>query len=90
MIALYKNLGPRGLIRIGGNVSDHARFVPDGDARRPDRARGHRHQPGEPDRPAATSPARPGWRVMWGLNLGTGTREEAVEEAAAVDQALGD
>ena len=26
---------------------------------------------------------------MWGLNLGTGTKEEAAEEAMAVDQALG-
>ena len=27
---------------------------------------------------------------MWGLNLGTGTKEEAATEAAAVDAALGD
>jgi hypothetical protein len=30
-----------------------------------------------------------GWRVMWGLNLGTGSREEAVQEAVAVDTELG-
>src|SRR5689334_5615134 len=32
MIQLYRNLSPRGLIRIGGNVSDHTRFVANGTA----------------------------------------------------------
>ena len=31
-----------------------------------------------------------GWKAVWGLNLGTGTKEEAATEAAAVDGALGD
>src|SRR5690349_8729299 len=30
MIQLYRNLSPHGLIRIGGNVSDHTRFIADG------------------------------------------------------------
>src|SRR2546421_3928962 len=30
MIQLYRNLTTHGLIRIGGNVSDHTRFVADG------------------------------------------------------------
>jgi hypothetical protein len=89
MIRLYRNLGCRGLIRIGGNVSDHTRFEPNG-ASAPKTEQGvtiinqaDLDQLGEFAR--AT-----GWRVMWGLNLGTGTREEAVEEAVAVDRALGD
>ena len=36
----------------------------------------------------ALSSCATGWRVMWGLNLGTGTKDEAAEEAMAVDQAL--
>ncbi len=88
MIKLYANLGRRGLIRIGGNVSDHARYGPDGAAA----ARTEREVTiinqaslaGLGDFARAT-----GWHVMWGLNLGTGTREQAVEEAVAVDRALG-
>jgi hypothetical protein len=30
-----------------------------------------------------------GWKVMWGLNLGTGSKTEAVEQAEAVNAALG-
>jgi hypothetical protein len=30
-----------------------------------------------------------GWKVMWGLNLGTGSKEEAAQEAMAVNAALG-
>src|ERR1051326_1718634 len=29
LVRLYRTLSPRGLVRIGGNVSDHTRFVPD-------------------------------------------------------------
>src|SRR5436190_1480938 len=32
MIRLYGNLGRQGLIRIGGNVSDHTQFVANGTA----------------------------------------------------------
>jgi len=30
LIRLYRNLSPHGLIRIGGNISDHTAYVPDG------------------------------------------------------------
>ena len=30
LIQLYRNLSPHGLIRIGGNVSDHTKFVSNG------------------------------------------------------------
>jgi hypothetical protein len=88
MINLYKNLGPHGLIRIGGNVSDHTRFVPEGTAaaktEREVTVINRANLSDLGDFARAT-----GWRVMWGLNLGTGTKEEAVEEAVAVDRALG-
>lgn len=88
MIKLYSNLGHHGLIRIGGNVSDHARFVPGGVAsvktEREVTIINETNLKDLGDFARAT-----GWQVMWGLNLGTGTREEAVEEAVAVDRALG-
>jgi hypothetical protein len=87
LVQLYRNLSPRGLIRIGGNVSDHTRYVPDGaPAARTEREvtiinQANLANLGEFAR--AT-----GWKVMWGLNLGSGSKEEAVEEAVAVDAAL--
>jgi hypothetical protein len=88
MIRLYTNLSRHGMIRIGGNISDHTRFVRDGAAAaRTEKEVTIINRPsldGLGDFARAT-----GWQVMWGLNLGTGSREEAVEEATAVDQALG-
>ncbi len=88
LVRLYRNLSPRGLIRIGGNVSDHTKYAAGGTAvARTEREvtiinNSNLSNLGEFAR--AT-----GWKVMWGLNLGSGSRKEAVEEAAAVDAALG-
>jgi hypothetical protein len=88
MIRLYQNLTPDGLIRIGGNVSDHARFIPDGTAvPKTERDVTIINQANLND--LADFARATDWRVMWGLNLGTGTKEEAAEEAVAVDRVLG-
>ena len=88
MIQLYRNLSPHGLIRIGGNVSDHTRFIADGTpAAKTEREVTIINQTNLAD--LGDFARATGWHVMWGLNLGTGTREEAVEEAVAVDKALG-
>ncbi|PWU12121.1 MAG: hypothetical protein C5B50_22055 [Verrucomicrobia bacterium] len=88
LVRLYRQLSPHGLIRIGGNVSDHTRFEPEGVAA----ARTEREitvinnasLQNLGDFARAT-----GWKVMWGLNLGSGSKEEAAREAVAVDAALG-
>jgi hypothetical protein len=89
LVRLYTNLGCDGLIRIGGNVSDHTRFVaeaaPAAKTEREVTIINRKSLADLGDFARAT-----GWHVMWGLNLGTGSREEAVEEAIAVQQALGD
>jgi hypothetical protein len=88
LVQLYRNLSPHGLIRLGGNVSDHTKYVPEGEpAVRTDKEvtiinRANLADLGDFAR--AT-----GWKVMWGLNLGSGSREEAVQEAVAVAAALG-
>lgn len=88
MIRLYQNLSPHGLIRIGGNVSDHTRFIPDGTAAsKTERDVTIINQTNLND--LADFARATGWRVMWGLNLGTGTKEDAADEAVAVDRALG-
>jgi hypothetical protein len=88
MVRLYRKLSPHGLIRIGGIISDHTQYVPEG-------------APVVHDLTGVTVVNRAslddlgdfaratGWKVMWGLNLGTGSKEEAVREALAVHAALG-
>jgi hypothetical protein len=87
LVRLYRLLGAQGLIRIGGNVSDHTRFEPDG------LAEVHsERQVTVINRASLTELAgfarATGWRIMWGLNLGTGTASAAAAEAVAVAQAL--
>lgn len=88
LVQLYRNLGAHGLIRIGGNVSDHTQYVPEGVAVvSPETGVTVINESGLKD--FAEFARVVGWKVMWGLNLGTGTKEEAVEEAIAVDRHLG-
>ena len=88
MVQLYRNLSPHGLIRIGGNVSDHTKYVPDGAA-----AARTEKEVSVINRASLENlggfARATGWKVMWGLNLGTGSKEEAVREAVAVEKALG-
>jgi hypothetical protein len=88
MVQLYRNLSPHGLIRIGGNVSDHTQYVPDGPpAVNSEKAVTIINQTNLVDLAGFASAT--GWKVMWGLNLGTGSEEEAVQEAQAVEATLG-
>jgi len=87
LVRLYRLLGTSGLIRIGGNISDHTRFEPDGTAE----VHSER-QVTVINRAVLTElggfARATGWRIMWGLNLGTGTSAAAAAEAVAVAQAL--
>jgi hypothetical protein len=87
LIRLYRNLSPQGLIRIGGNVSDHTRYVAEGvsaaHTERETTIINHTDLTDLADFARAT-----GWKVMWGLNLGTGSKEQAATEAVAVAKAL--
>jgi hypothetical protein len=89
LIQLYRTLGSNGLVRIGGNVSDHTRFVPDGTPQ-VQSEKGttmiNQHVLQEFGKFLRAT----GWKAMWGLNLGSGSKEEAVQEALAVHRALGD
>ncbi|HEX4264216.1 MAG TPA: glycosyl hydrolase family protein [Verrucomicrobiae bacterium] len=89
LVYLYRNLSPHGLIRVGGNISDHTRYEPDGVATVQTETNvtviNRRNLQDLAGFARAT-----GWRVMWGLNLGTGSREAAVQEAQEVAGILGD
>lgn len=85
---LYRNLSPHGLIRIGGIISDHAKYVPDGTpVANTQTGVTIINQANLADLGGFARAV--GWKVMWGLNLGTGSKEEAAQEALAVHAALG-
>ncbi len=76
LIQLLKNLGT-GVLRIGGNSSDETGWT--GNPRRASTSRDSLTT-SEIDRLAAFSKAT-GWRVIFGLNLGTGNVNAATDEA---------
>jgi hypothetical protein len=88
LVNLYRTLSTDGLIRIGGNVSDNTQYIPDGTPVAKDF-----RQVSIINRQGITNLGEfakaTGWKVMWGLNLGHGTRDQAVQEAVAVSSALG-
>ena len=88
LVQLMRTLSPHGLIRIGGNISDWARFVPNGTPLVMAQNRATIFNQSELADLGAFLKAT-GWKIMWGLNLKTGTRAEALAEALAVQKALG-
>jgi hypothetical protein len=89
LVQLYRTLGPHGLVRIGGNVSDHTRFIPDG-APQVQSEKGTTVINQKVLQEFGDFLRATGWKAMWGLNLGSASEEEAVQEALAVHRALGD
>jgi hypothetical protein len=88
MVRLYRNLSSHGLIRIGGIISDHTKYMPDGTpVARTQKEVTIINRANLADLGGFARAA--GWKVMWGLNLGTGSKEEAVQQALAVDADLG-
>lgn len=80
-VELVQALAPNGTIRIGGNTSDYAKFSaaalavsqPKGTVVNATNLR-----------ELGSFLDATGWDLIWGLNLGRGTAQEAVEEAQAV------
>lgn len=84
VVGLIRRLGERGVIRIGGNLSERTVW-----GERPRGAGDIPIGPAAIDRLAAALRAL-GWRLIYGLNLGSGTSEQAAEEAAYVARAVGE
>ena len=86
-VKLVRDLGQQGVIRIGGNTSDFSRYDAHGTA---------------VSAPKATVVTEAnlrelktfidvvGWELIWGLNLGDDKLDNAVEEARAVANIMGD
>ena len=85
-ISLVRLLGKRGVIRIGGNTSDYATYS--ANARSVSAPKGAViNESGLRDLAGFLNAT--GWSLIWGLNLGNGSLDDAVEEARAVDRAVG-
>ena len=86
-VQFVRVLGVQGVIRVGGNTSDYSTFSPEG-------------QPLSAPKATVVNEAviedlggfldATGWKLIWGLNLGRGTPQQAVEEAQVVAAAAGD
>ena len=87
LVKYYRTLGPEGVVRIGGNTSDFSQWAPNGERR---------------SAPKSTVTNRAsindlgaflqatGWKLIWGLNLGSGTVESAVDQAVVVAESAKD
>jgi hypothetical protein len=78
---LVRSLGQHGVLRIGGNTADYARYSPSASA--------VANPYGTVVNDAALQAlgsflATTGWRLIWALNLGSGSENDAVAEAKAV------
>jgi hypothetical protein len=99
LIHLFRGLSPTGVLRLGGGSSEFTTFDPQNTATTPpfevfgpDTSKTVKH--GTINTPLAFHNLRAfldatGWRCLYGLNLGQGTVENAVAEAAAVHEILG-
>ncbi len=86
-VQLVRTLGGRGVIRIGGNTSDYARYRAQGAA--VSSAKGTVINDASL-RDLGGFLEATGWRLIWGFNLGTGTQAEAIAEAKAVKEFAGE
>jgi hypothetical protein len=86
-VQLVKNLGARGVIRIGGNTSDFSSYDAKGEAKSLPKGT----VTNEANlRELRTFLDAVGWRLIWGLNLGSDKLDNAVEQARAVAGIMGD
>jgi hypothetical protein len=99
LVGFFRRLGRQGVLRLGGNTSEYMAWMPDG--KTPHRTTGrfdpadklylreHSEIPPESLRNLRGFLEATGWSCIFGLNLGTGTPEEAAEFAKAAATALG-
>jgi hypothetical protein len=86
-VRLVRNLGEKGVIRIGGNTSDFSRYDAHGTAVSAPKATVVTE---DNLRELKTFVDALGWKLIWGLNLGDDKLDNAVAEARAVANIMGD
>lgn len=80
-VQLVRTLGEHGVIRIGGNTSDYSRFDPQG--KLVSTPKGSVINKESLQQLGSFLDAT-GWQLIWGLNLGNGTQQNAIDEAKAI------
>jgi hypothetical protein len=81
---LVRTLGARGVIRVGGNTSDFSSYSPTGQPLSSPEGKAGSVVNDVVLRDLGSFLDATGWQLVWGLNLGNGTLENAIEEAKAV------
>ena len=89
-VQLVRTLGPRGIIRVGGNTSDYSAYSATGPAVSSPEGKAGSVVNDVVLRDLGSFLRATGWQLIWGLNLGSGTLENAVAEAKAVSRAIAD
>lgn len=98
LVGFVRRLGTSGVLRIGGNTSEYCYWAPDnkksGEVTIVNPDRGLKAPPPVNITPQAVSNLRDfidatGWKLIYGLNLGTGMAEEAAAQAAYVMDVIG-
>ena len=87
LLQYYRNLGNKGVVRIGGNTADFSKWEPYGQAVSAPKATVTNKQ--VIDDLGAFLHAT-GWQLIWNLNLGSSSVESAVNQAMAVAAAAKD
>lgn len=89
-VHLVRTLGKHGVIRIGGNTADYASYSPNGASASVPEGKGRSVVNDAVLHDLGGFLEATGWKLIWALNLGSSTVENAVEEARAVSRAAGD
>ena len=84
---LVRALGRQGVLRVGGNTADYASYSRDGKAVSAPKSTLVNQESLEE---LGSFLHATGWKLIWGLNLGKGTEQDAVEEALSVNSAVKD
>jgi hypothetical protein len=83
-VQLVRTLGTSGVIRVGGNTADYASYSATGQPLSSPEGKAGSVVNDSVLRDLGSFLDATGWKLIWALNLGTGTLENAIEEAKAV------
>ena len=87
-LQLVQTLGTHGVIRVGGNTSDYSSYSATGQPLSSPEEKAGSVVNDAVLRELGSFLDATGWKLIWGLNLGNGTLENAIEEAKAVTAAV--
>ena len=86
-VQLVRTLGTQGVIRVGGNTADYASYSATGQPLSSPEGKAGSVVNEAVLRDLGTLLDATRWKLIWGLNLGNGMQENAIEEAKAVTAA---